>query len=109
MCCTPILEVVVVGNDVEWLRETFEVMLPVFEGVDDGQHFSVIDLVVTFCVCHGLGAISYRMPEVVVKFLKEDATYGIAGGVDFEARGAMGFPHSEDRFVGEFVFEVLEG
>ena len=48
----PILEVVMVGDDVERLRETFEVIPPVFKGMNDSKYFSVIDLIVMFCVCH---------------------------------------------------------
>ena len=52
LCCMPVLEVAVVRDDVEWLRETFEVMLPIFEGADDGKHFFIIDLVVLLCFDH---------------------------------------------------------
>ena len=95
LCCMPILEVAMVRDNVKWLRETFEIMPPIFKGANDGKHFSVVDLIVMFRLCHRLGTISYRMP--------------VAGGVNFKACGMMGFPHGKDRFIGEFVFEALEG
>ena len=52
LCCMPVLEIAVVQDDVEWLRETFEVMLPILEGADNGKHFLIIDLVVSLCFNH---------------------------------------------------------
>ena len=49
------------------------------------------------------------MPEIVIQFLEEDATSGIARGINFKACWMVWFPHSEDGFLGEFVFEDLEG
>src|SRR6267154_4027790 len=62
LCCTPVLEVAVVRDDVERLRETFEVMSPIFEGMDDGKHFLIVDLIVLLCFDHRLGPECYRMP-----------------------------------------------
>jgi hypothetical protein len=55
----PILKVMVIWNNVEWLRKAFKIVPPVLKSANDGKHLFVIDLVVMLCVHHQLGAISY--------------------------------------------------
>jgi hypothetical protein len=49
------------------------------------------------------------VPKVVIEFLKEDATCGVAGGINFNMCRVMGFPHGKDRFVKELVLKALKG
>lgn len=58
----PILQIMVVRDDVKWLREALEVVLPVFEGTNDCQHFLVIDLIVLLSISYGLRLKGNWMP-----------------------------------------------
>ena len=109
LSCISILKVAVIWNNIKQLREAFKIVPPVLKSANDGKHLFVIDLIVMLHIHHWLGAISYRVPEIVIEFLKEDATYDIAEGIDFDMCGVMGFPHGKNRFIGELVLEALEG
>lgn len=68
-------------------------MLPIFESSNDSEHFFIVDLIVAFCVSPRLGAVSDRVPEIVVESLKEDTTCCIAESVYFKACGSIWVPH----------------
>jgi len=65
LCRVPIFQVSMVGDNVEHLREAFQIVLPVFESTNDGKHLLIIDLVILFGFDHRLGSEDDRMPEVV--------------------------------------------
>ena len=50
-----ILQVLVVGNDVNWGTRAFEVVMPLSEGLEDGQKFFVVHVVIEFGACESLG------------------------------------------------------
>ncbi len=54
------MEVVMVCEDDNWVGATDKEVPPVFEASDDGQEFSVVDVVVSFCRVERLGVVSYR-------------------------------------------------
>jgi hypothetical protein len=68
LCHMPVFQVSMIGDNVERLRETLQIVSPVFEGTDDGEHLFVVDLVISFCFNHGLGPEGDRMLEVVFQF-----------------------------------------
>ena len=41
-------EVFVVGEDLDWQGGAMKVMTPSLEGMDDGEEFLIIDVVITF-------------------------------------------------------------
>ena len=43
----------------------FQVVAPVLEGLDDGEKFLVVDVVVAFCWCHSAGMEGDRVYVVV--------------------------------------------
>ncbi len=57
---SPVLEVIVVCEDDNWVGASDEEVSPVFEASDDGQEFSVIDVVVSFSGIECLGMVSHR-------------------------------------------------
>ena len=57
---SPVLEVVVVREDDDWVGAPDEEVSPIFKASDDGQEFSVIDVVVSFGGVECLGVVSYR-------------------------------------------------
>jgi len=56
---SPVLEVVVVREDDYGVRASDEEVSPVFEASDDGQEFSVVDVVVLFGGVECLGVVAY--------------------------------------------------
>ena len=46
---TEVGEVFMVGEDLYRKRGSVEVVLPGFQGTDDGGEFSVVDVIVSFC------------------------------------------------------------
>ncbi len=57
---TPVLKVVMVCEDDNWVGVSDEEVPPIFEASDDGQEFSVIDIIVSFGRVECLGVVSYR-------------------------------------------------
>ncbi len=49
-----------VREDDYWVGASCEEVSPVFEASDDGQEFSVVDVVVSFGRVEGLGVVSHR-------------------------------------------------
>ena len=60
-----IFEVLVIRDDINWSRSSFEVMSPNFEGFENGQEFLVMYIIVQLCGVKSLGVKSDRMYLVV--------------------------------------------
>ncbi len=56
----PVLEVVMVREDDNWVGASDEEVPPIFEASDNGQEFSVVDVVVPFGGVKCLGVVPYR-------------------------------------------------
>jgi hypothetical protein len=69
LCSAPVLKVAVVGDDLERLGKSFQEVPPVLEGLDDGEHLPVVDLVVAFSLLHGGRAECNGVPEIVFELL----------------------------------------
>jgi len=50
-----------VGNNINVMLGTFEVMAPNFETFEDGQEFLVMHIVIPLGVCEGTGMETYGM------------------------------------------------
>jgi len=81
---SPILEVIVVRKDDHRVGAPHKEVPPIFEASDDGQEFSVVDVIVSLGGIECLGVVSYRSfllgPFV---FLVQYCSGGERGGVDF--------------------------
>ena len=51
-----------VGKDLDWEGRTVEVVLPGFKGADDGEEFTVIDIIVSFSLRERLGEVGAGVP-----------------------------------------------
>ena len=78
---TEVGEILVVCKDLYGKWGPMEVVSPGFQGTDDGEEFSVIDVVVSFRRRERLGEIGAGMPVTVGISLEEDGSGGIFGGV----------------------------
>ena len=74
-------QVFVVSRDLDRERGTVEVMPPGLQGMDDGEEFLVIDVVVPFCRDERLGQIGTGVPITIGVSLEEDGVRSIFGGV----------------------------
>ena len=54
-----------IGENLDGEGGTMEVMSPGFDGTDDGQEFTVIDIIVPFCWGEGLREIRTGMPFAI--------------------------------------------
>ncbi len=81
---SPVLEVVVVRKDDYRVGASHEEVSPVFEASDDGQEFSVIDVIVSFGGVERLGVVSYQSFSLrSFVFLVQYCSSGECGGVNF--------------------------
>jgi hypothetical protein len=69
LCGAPVVEVAVVSDNLERLGRSFQEVSPVLEGLNDGEHLPVVDLVIAFGLLHGGGAECDGVPEIIVKLL----------------------------------------
>jgi len=63
-----------VGEDLNWERGAMEVVSPGFEGVDDGKEFTIIDIVVSFCLGERLREVGTGVPVSVGVCLEENSS-----------------------------------
>jgi len=55
-------EVFVVGKDLNWERRAVKVVSPGFKGTDDSKEFTIINIIVSFCLRERLGKVGTRVP-----------------------------------------------
>ena len=59
---TEIGQVFVVGEDLYWKRGAMEVVTPRLQGANDGEEFTVVDIIVALRRGEGLREVGTRMP-----------------------------------------------
>src|SRR5690606_1432119 len=109
LCGAPVLEVGMVSDNLEGFRESFQEVAPVLESLDNGQHLPVVDLVVPFGGLHGGGSECNGVPEAVILLLEKGSSSGKAGGVDFNASGAVRIPERQNGGGREGIAEGVKG
>lgn len=86
---SPILEVLVVGDDREFW-ETFGVAAPIFEGSNNHHELFVVDFIIMLRCVHCLRSVRNRVPQAVVAFLGEYSTSGEVGRIDLDFGRSVG-------------------
>ena len=76
---TEIGEVFVVGKDLYQEQGPMEIVSPGFQGTNNSEEFSVIDVIVVFCRREQLEKIGARVPFAIQVSLEEDSAKGILG------------------------------
>ena len=79
-----VLEVLVVGKDIDNKFGSKEEVAPVFEGANDGKELPIPDWVVPLSFSEGGGVVSDRVTQSVCIALVEDGTRGELRGVHFK-------------------------
>jgi hypothetical protein len=87
-----------------------EAMLPpLFQSLDDGKEFSVIDIVVALCFNKWFGHKIDRMPEAVFSNLREDCSTGWLRVITLKVEGGMRVGLDKHRSFGESFLEKVKG
>ncbi len=82
---SPVLEVVVVREDDDWVGAPDEEVSPVFEASNNGQEFSVVDVIVSFGGVECLGVVPHwSFSPSSFMFLVQYCSGGECGGIDFQ-------------------------
>ena len=84
---TEIGEVFVVGKDLYQEQGPMEIVSPGFQGTNNSEEFSVIDVIVVFCRREQLKKIGARVPFAIQVSLEEDSARGIFGGISCNGKG----------------------
>ena len=87
---TEVGEVFVVGEDLDWEGGSMEVVSPRFQGSDDGEEFSVVNVIVPFCWGERLGEVGTWVPFAIGVGLEKDSTRSIFRGVSGNGEGCSG-------------------
>jgi len=83
---------------------------PVFEASDDGQEFSVVDVVVSFGGVECLGVVPYgSFSSRSFVFLIQYCSGGKCGGVDFQDKLFEGIGLVEDGVIEGDVDQFIDG
>src|SRR6266478_744107 len=74
---TEVGEVLMVCEDIEPFRSTFEEMLPLLQCLHDGKHLLVMDGIVPLDVCEALRHETHWMEMTVILKLRQNGAHGI--------------------------------
>jgi len=77
----------VVSEDLNQEGGAVKVVLKGFESANDSEEFSVIDVVVSFCLREQLGKVGTGVPITIRVGLEEDSSGCVFGGVGGDGEG----------------------
>ena len=97
-----------VGDDIDAMLGTFEVMAPNFETFEDGQEFLVMCIVIPLSVREGTGMETYGMDLTIRGKGRNNTCKGIVQGVGFDKDWSIGRPMREDQSLGKSLLEGAE-
>ena len=104
-----VLWVLVVSDHINQRGGALKVMLPVLEGLEDGQQLLVMGIIVQLRGGQSLQIISYQLEFGIGTDNGQDASDGIVQGVSLDHKQSIGNPMSEDRSRSEGLQEVESG
>ena len=104
-----VLQVLVVGDNVNWSYRAFKIVVPGPKSLVDSEELLVMGVIVELQSGQSPGIVGNR-PDLLVRTMNEEnASNGIVGGVCSYDDWSVHNPMGEDRSGGEGIFEVLEG
>ena len=74
---TEVRQVLMVHKDLDGKGGAMEIVPPGLQGADDGEEFSVVDVIIAFCWDEQLREIQAGMPIAVGVSLEEDGAGGV--------------------------------
>ena len=87
---TEVGEVFVVGEDLDRERGSMEVVSPRLQGADDGEEFSVVNVIVSLSWGERLREVGTWVPFAVGVGLEKDGAGSILRGVSSDSEGCGG-------------------
>ena len=102
-------KVLVVGEDLHRKGRAMKIVVPGFQGANNSQEFSVIDVVVPLGGGEGLREVGAWMPIAVGVGLEEDGARRVFRGVRGDHEGGREVGEVEDGLGEEKTFEGVEG
>ena len=97
-------EVFMVSEDLHWEGRAMEVVSPGLQGTDDGEKFTVINIIVMFCGGNQLGEIGGWVPVPIGVSLEEDGPRCILRGISGNGKGGGKVGKMKNRFGEEEMF-----
>ena len=98
-----------VGEDLHWKGGAMEVVAPGFQGANDGEEFTIIDIVVAFGGGEGLREVGAGVPVTVGVSLEEDGARRVFRRICGDSEGGGEVGKVEDGFREEETLEGVEG
>ena len=89
-------EVFVVGDNGNGMWSILEILFPFRESEDDGEEFSIINIIIIFGRGESLGEVDTGMEVTICVFLHEDCSCGEKGGVRHDMESTRDIRDSED-------------
>ena len=108
-CCDKVLQVAMVGEDVEAVRRALQEMPPLVKPTDDGEQLLVMDLVVALSWREALGEVRDWVPTLVSLQLRKHCPSGKLRAVGLDTEGTVISCHSQDRCGRHRALQMLEG
>ena len=91
------------------LSHSFMEIMPLgCQGTNDGEEFSVVDVIISFCWREWLGKVGAGVPVAIWVNLEENSTRGILGGISCYGEGGSEVWEVKDRFRQEKGFEGVK-
>ena len=78
------------------MEGSFKIVAPVLEAFDNGEHFTIVDIVIAFCGKTLPRPERDGMEDAVGVRLGYDARYGEAGRIGMKRDGELGIEVSQD-------------
>ena len=102
-------KVLVVSEDLHQKGRAMKIVVPGFQGADNGKEFTVIDVIVPLGGGEGLREVGAWMPIAIGVGLEEDGARRVFRGVRGDREGGREVGEVEDGFGEEEMFEGVEG
>jgi len=104
-----VLQIFVVGEDVDWETSLFEPVTPVLKTFHNRECFLVGNPIIPLCQIHGLRHEADQMMATIGLLLRKDGTIGVVRGIGFQAELRIGIGMNKDRSLRDVPLQEFEG
>src|SRR5882762_2074045 len=102
-------KVLMIRENFKSVGTSFEIVSPFLQSFDDGQEFTIIDVIVAFSLNKRLRHEGDWMPKSIGTGLRQNSATSVLGRVAFKTKGGQGIWLDEDGSFEEAGFESIEG
>ena len=103
-----VLQVLVVGDNVDTVLGAFEVVSPDFEALEYGEELFVVRVIIALGFGEGMGVECDGVNLAIGRDSGDDASECIVGRIGLDKHGAIGGPMGEDRGFRKGLLEGAE-